>query len=374
MINVSEPLLSNKAKINLLKCFKSEMISSSGPFLQEFEKKWASYCGVKYGVAVTNGTSALQIAFKSLDLKPGDEVIMPSFTIISCALAIIETGAIPVLVDCYQDTWCANIEEIEKKITKKTKAILVVHMFGHPAEMRQLQEIKKKYKLKIIEDAAEAHGALYKKKVVGSFGDLACFSFYANKLITTGEGGMVVSNNKVLTEKLRSLRNLSFRSDRRFYHTEIGYNYRLTNLQAALGLSQIENIQKHILIKRNNTFFYNKILGRMNLPLQLPSERSHCSSVFWMYGVVIKNKHMKASMLAKKLMEFGIETRPLFLGMHRQPVFKNLKFFNDNKSFPITDELSDYGLYLPSGLKLKKSEIKYVCETLRKIFDNENKK
>ena len=242
MIFVSEPLLSNETKKNLLQCIKTEMISSSGPYLKEFEKKWSSYCGVKYGVAVTNGTSALQIAFKSLNLKPGDEVIMPSFTIISCALAIIETGAIPVMVDCYEDTWCLNIDEIEKKITKKTKAILVVHMFGHPAEMSRLMKIKKKYKIKIVEDAAEAHGALYKKKVVGSFGDLACFSFYANKLVTTGEGGMVISNNKKLTEKLRSLRNLSFRSDRRFYHTEIGYNYRLTNLQAAVGLSQIKRI------------------------------------------------------------------------------------------------------------------------------------
>ena len=374
MIFVSEPLLSNETKKNLLQCIKTEMISSSGPYLKEFEKKWSSYCGVKYGVAVTNGTSALQIAFKSLNLKPGDEVIMPSFTIISCALAIIETGAIPVMVDCYEDTWCLNIDEIEKKITKKTKAILVVHMFGHPAEMSRLMKIKKKYKIKIVEDAAEAHGALYKKKVVGSFGDLACFSFYANKLVTTGEGGMVISNNKKLTEKLRSLRNLSFRSDRRFYHTEIGYNYRLTNLQAAVGLSQIKRIKKHIFIKRSNTFFYNKILNKMNLPIKLPSEKSYCSSVFWMYGIVIKNKLMKASILAKKLMRYGIETRPLFLGMHRQPVFKHLNFYNDRKNFPVTDELSDYGLYLPSGLKLKKKDIIYVCEKLKKIFKNENKK
>ena len=349
-------------------CIDSEWISSSGKYLEAFEKKWASYCGAKDGIAVTNGTSALQVAFKSLNLKPGDEVIMPSFTIISCATAIIEAGGTPVLVDCYKDTWCLNIEQVEKKINKKTKALLVVHMFGHPAEMDSIMKIVKKNKLFLIEDAAESHGAIYKKKRVGGFGDLSCFSFYANKLITTGEGGMVLSNNKKLTEKIRSLRNLSFRSDRRFYHTEIGYNYRLTNMQAAIGISQIENLKIHIKIKRDNTFYYNKLIKKMNLPLRLPIERKDSKSVFWMYGVVIENRQFDAVYLAEKLNNYGIETRPLFLGMHEQPILKKKKIFK-NEKFPITEELSKYGLYLPSGLKLNKKKIDKICNILKKIFD-----
>ncbi len=367
-IQVCEPLITKNAKKYLKDCIDSEWISSSGKYLEAFEKKWASYCGAKDGIAVTNGTSALQVAFKSLNLKPGDEVIMPSFTIISCATAIIEAGGTPVLVDCYKDTWCLNIEQVEKKINKKTKALLVVHMFGHPAEMDSIMKIVKKNKLFLIEDAAESHGAIYKKKRVGGFGDLSCFSFYANKLITTGEGGMVLSNNKKLTEKIRSLRNLSFRSDRRFYHTEIGYNYRLTNMQAAIGISQIENLKIHIKIKRDNTFYYNKLIKKMNLPLRLPIERKDSKSVFWMYGVVIENRQFDAVYLAEKLNNYGIETRPLFLGMHEQPILKKKKIFK-NEKFPITEELSKYGLYLPSGLKLNKKKIDKICNILKKIFD-----
>ncbi len=367
-ISVCDPLISGNAKKYLLDCINSEWVSSSGKYLENFERKWASYCGAEEGIAVTNGTSALQVAFKSLSLKPGDEVIMPSFTIISCATAVIEAGGKPVLVDCYPDTWCMNIEQVESKISKRTKAILVVHMFGHPVEMDPIIKIVRKKKLFLIEDAAEAHGATYKKKRVGSFGDLACFSFYANKLITTGEGGMVVSNNKRLAKRIRSLRNLSFRSDRRFYHTEIGYNYRLTNMQAALGLSQIENIKKHIEIKRKNTFFYNKILEKMNLPIRLPFENKNSKSVFWMYGIVIENKSFDAVYLAKKLIDYGIETRPLFLGMHQQPILKKMKIFKKEK-FPITEQLSKYGLYLPSGLKLKRNEIIQICNVLKKIFN-----
>ncbi len=367
-IQVCEPLIAKSAKKYLKDCIDSEWISSSGKYLETFEKKWASYCSAKDGIAVTNGTSALQVAFKSLDLKPGDEVIMPSFTIISCATAIIEAGGKPVLVDCYPDTWCLNIEQVERKINSRTKALLIVHMFGHPADMDSIMSIVKKNKLFLIEDAAESHGAMYKKKRVGGFGDLSCFSFYANKLITTGEGGMVLSNNKKLTKKIRSLRNLSFKSERRFYHTEIGYNYRLTNMQAAIGISQIENLKTHIKIKRDNTFFYNNIINKMRLPLRLPMERKDSKSVFWMYGIVIENHQFDAVYLANELNKYGIETRPLFLGMHDQPVLKKMKIFKKEK-FPVTEELSKYGLYLPSGLKLNKTKIRRICNILKKIFD-----
>ncbi len=366
-INVCEPLITKNAKKYINDCLDSEWISSAGKYLEDFENKWSKYCGANDGIAVTNGTSALQVAFKSLNLQPGDEVIMPSFTIISCATAIIEAGGKPVLVDCYPDTWCLNIEQMKKKINSRTKAVLVVHMFGHPAEMDPILKIIKQHNLYLIEDAAEAHGATYKNKRVGSFGDLACFSFYANKLITTGEGGMVLSNNNKLTKKIRSLRNLSFRPDRRFYHTEIGYNYRLTNMQAAIGISQIENIKTHIDIKRKNTFLYNKIIRDMDLPLRLPHENENSKSVFWMYGIVLKNKKINAKTLADKLAYRGIETRPLFLGMHQQPVLKKMKLFN-NEKFPVTEELSKFGLYLPSGLKLNKKKIDFICNVLKDIF------
>lgn len=371
-INVCEPLITKNAKKYINDCIDSEWISSAGKYLEDFEKKWSNYCGADEGIAVTNGTSALQVAFKSLNLQPGDEVIMPSFTIISCATAIIEAGGKPVLVDCYPDTWCLNIEQMKEKVNNRTKAILVVHMFGHPAEMDPIIKIVKRHNLYLVEDAAEAHGATYNNKRVGSFGDLACFSFYANKLITTGEGGMVLSNNKKLTKKIRSLRNLSFRSDRRFYHTEIGYNYRLTNMQAAIGISQIENLQNHIDIKRKNTFLYNNIIRKMDLPLRLPSENENSKSVFWMYGVVLKNKKLNAKILAEKLENRGIETRPLFLGMHQQPVLKKMKLFN-NEKFPVTEELSRFGLYLPSGLKLNKKKINFICNVLKDIFHESRK-
>ena len=371
-INVCEPLITKNAKKYINDCIDSEWISSAGKYLEDFEIKWSNYCGADEGIAVTNGTSALQVAFKSLNLQPGDEVIMPSFTIISCATAIIEAGGKPVLVDCYPDTWCLNIEQMKEKVNNRTKAILVVHMFGHPAEMDPIIKIVKRHNLYLVEDAAEAHGATYNNKRVGSFGDLACFSFYANKLITTGEGGMVLSNNKKLTKKIRSLRNLSFRSDRRFYHTEIGYNYRLTNMQAAIGISQIENLQNHIDIKRKNTFLYNNIIRKMDLPLRLPSENENSKSVFWMYGVVLKNKKLNAKILAEKLENRGIETRPLFLGMHQQPVLKKMKLFN-NEKFPVTEELSRFGLYLPSGLKLNKKKINFICNVLKDIFHESRK-
>ena len=366
-INVSEPKLSNKTKDYVLDCIKTEWISSSGSYLESFEKKWAKYCNMKYAVSVTSGTAALIVALKALNLKPGDEVIMPSFTIISCALAIIEAGGKPVLADCDLDTWCIKKDEIKKKISSRTKAILIVHMFGHPANMDEIKEIIKNKKIDIIEDAAESHGSKFKNKVVGSFGKISCFSFYVNKLITTGEGGMALTNDKSLYNKMRNLRNLAFNKTRRFSHNEIGYNYRMTNIQAAIGLSQLEKITEHIKIKRQNTFLYNKILTSYELPISLPYEKKWAKSTFWMYGIVIKNKKMTAKTLSRKLFEKKIETRPLFLGMHEQPVFKKMNLFKSD-SYPNTEHLSKYGLYLPSGLRLNKSKIEIICKTLKHIF------
>tara|TARA_A100001011_G_C14297069_1_gene838943 strand:- start:56 stop:1180 length:1125 start_codon:yes stop_codon:yes gene_type:complete len=366
-INVSEPKLSNKTKDYVLDCIKTEWISSSGSYLESFEKEWAKYCNMKYAVSVTSGTAALIVALKALNLKPGDEVIMPSFTIISCALAIIEAGGKPVLADCDLDTWCIKTDEIKKKISSRTKAILIVHMFGHPANMDEIKEIIKNKKIDIIEDAAESHGSKFKNKVVGSFGKISCFSFYVNKLITTGEGGMALTNDMSLYNKMKNLRNLAFNKTRRFSHNEIGYNYRMTNIQAAIGLSQLEKITEHIKIKRQNTLLYNKILTSYDLPISLPSEKQWAKSTFWMYGIVLKNKKMTAKTLSRKLFDNKIETRPLFLGMHEQPIFKKMNLFNSD-SYPNTEYLSKYGLYLPSGLRLNKSKIELICKTLKSIL------
>ncbi len=366
-INVSEPKLSSKTKDYVLDCIKTEWISSSGSYLESFEKKWAKYCNMKYAVSVTSGTAALIVALKALNLKPGDEVIMPSFTIISCALAIIEAGGKPVLADCDLDTWCIKTDEIKRKISSRTKAILIVHMFGHPANIDEIKEIIKNKKIDLIEDAAESHGSKFKNKVVGSFGKISCFSFYVNKLITTGEGGMALTNDTSLYNKMKNLRNLAFNKTRRFSHNEIGYNYRMTNIQAAIGLSQLEKITEHIKIKRQNTFLYNKILTSYNLPISLPSEKQWAKSTFWMYGIVLKNKKMTAKTLSRKLFDNKIETRPLFLGMHEQPIFKKMNLF-DSDSYPNTEYLSKYGLYLPSGLRLNKPKIKLICKTLKSIL------
>ena len=367
IINVSEPKLSNKTKEYVLDCIQTEWISSSGSYLETFEKKWAKYCNKKYAVSVTSGTAALIVALKSLNLKSGDEVIMPSFTIISCALAVIEAGGKPVLVDCDLDTWCIQPNEIKKKISKRTKAILIVHMFGHPVNIDEIKKIIKNKKIVIIEDAAESHGSKFKKEVVGSFGKISCFSFYVNKLITTGEGGMALTNDKSLYNKMKNLRNLAFNKTRRFSHNEIGYNYRMTNIQAAIGLSQLEKITEHIKIKRQNTFLYNKILTSYDLPISLPTEKDWAKSTFWMYGIVLKNKKMTAKILSRKLFDNKIETRPLFLGMHEQPIFKKMNLFNSD-SYPNTEYLSKYGLYLPSGLRLNKPKIELICKTLKSIL------
>ncbi len=368
-ISVCEPKLNKNTRKYVLDCLKTEWISSSGSYIDLFEKKWGDYCKKKHAVSVTSGTAALIIALKSLELKSGDEVILPSFTIISCVIAVLEAGGKPVLVDCDLSTWCMIPNEIEKKITKKTKAILVVHMFGHPADMDKINQVVQGKKILIIEDAAEAHGSKYKNKNVGSFGYISCFSFYVNKLITTGEGGMALTNDKKIFHRMKNLRNLAFNNSQRFSHNEIGYNYRITNIQAAVGLSQLEKLNEHIKIKRKNTLLYNQILNSYNLPIFLPTEQKWAKSTFWMYGIMLNEDcKISAKQLAKKLWENKIETRPLFLGMHEQPIFKKMNLFK-NESYPNTEKLSEFGLYLPSGLKLNKYKIQKVCRTLKKILN-----
>jgi len=367
MIPVNEPLLDAAARENVLKCIDEGWISSEGPFVEEFERRWAEYCGMPYGVAVSNGTTALELAVACAGLEPGDEVILPSFTIISCVLAILEAGARPVLVDCEPDTWCMDVGQVAARITPRTRAIMPVHIYGHPVDMEPLLKLAERHGLSIIEDAAEAHGAEYHGRRVGGFGVLSCFSFYANKIITTGEGGMVLSRDRALYERLRAGRNLSFRADRRFLHTELGHNYRLTNLQAAVGVAQVQAIAHHIHLKREMARRYKEEL-RQCAELQLPVERDDTLNVYWMYGIVLRDGvALDAAAMAEELRKRGVDTRPFFIGMHEQPVLRSRGLFA-GETYPNTERIARRGLYLPSGLTLTEAQQRTVGEAVRQVL------
>lgn len=363
MIPVNEPLLDGHELQYVTECVTTGWISSAGKFITEFEKRWAAYCGMKHGISVCNGTVALELAVEILDIPEGSEIILPSFTIISCAQAITKAGCIPVCVDCDPETWCMDIKQIEPAITSKTKAIMPVHIYGHPVDMDPLIELANKYNLKIIEDAAEVHGAEYRGKKCGGFGDVSCFSFFANKIITTGEGGMILTNSDELADKLRNYRNLCFQSKQRFLHDEIGHNFRFTNIQAALGLAQLERIEKFIGRKREMARMYNE--GLAGVPVQLPVEKTWAKNVYWMYGIVVDEKAgLSAKDLAERLRDNGVETRPFFLGMHEQPVFRKQGLFKDI-SLPVTERIARQGLYLPSGQAITDEQIGKVIEAVK---------
>jgi len=376
MIPVNEPVLGEQEIKYVLECLQTGWISSAGRFIEEFEQGWAEYCGMKYGVAVSNGTTALQIAMKCLDLMPGDEVIMPTFTIISCALAVVECSGVPVLVDSDPRTWCMDVTQIESKITSRTKAIMPVHIYGHPVDMDPILALAKKHNLRIIEDAAEAHGAEYLSKRdqvsvwnrCGGMGDLSCFSFYANKVITTGEGGMVLTNDPLLFDRLKRLRNLCFRPERRFYHTEVGYNYRLTNVQAAMGLAQLERIDQILEKKRWVAAQYTGRLAGLD-SIHLPVEEPWARQIYWMYGLVLDEQAgMDALEFAKRLSGRGIETRPFFLGMHEQPALVDRGLFA-GEHYPVAERIARQGLYLPSGLALTRELQDRVCEAVKECLN-----
>jgi perosamine synthetase len=367
LIPVNEPFIGEHETQYVLECLRTGWISSEGKFIQEFEKGWAAYCGMKHGVAVSNGTVALEIAVGCLDLKAGDEVIMPSFTIISCAQAVTHYGGVPVLVDSDPRTWCMDVDQVEAKITPRTRAIMPVHIYGHPVDMDSIRALARKYHLIVIEDAAEAHGAEYKGIKCGGLGDINCFSFYANKIITTGEGGMVLTNDEAHAERLRSLRNLCFKKERRFYHTEIGNNYRLTNLQAAIGLAQMERIETSVQKKRWMAQAYHDRLRDLSM-LQLPIEEPWAKNVYWMYGVVLaESSGMDAVEFAKRLLEKGIMTRPFFLGMHEQPVFHEMGLFN-GEHYLVAERIARQGLYLPSGMTITESQIDRSAQAVREVL------
>jgi len=363
---VHEPDLDINDSKSVLKTLKNGEISGSfTPTINLFEKEYAKFCGVKYAVSVSNCTNALQLACKVIGLKKNDEVLVSSGTNIATALAVYYNGAVPIPIDSHPDTWNLDEEQIEAKITKKTRAILPVHFLGLPANMKKIMQIAKKYKLKVIEDCAEAHGAKYNKQNVGSFGDLACYSFYSNKIITTGEGGMIVTNNYNYYKRLIYLKNLAFGKPR-FFHKEAAYNFRLGSLQAALGLSQLRKVKKFISKKRKIADIYNKNLSDIK-GIQLPYAHRDYYNVFWMYGVVINNKYgKKRDQLSKYLLQNGIDTRTFFCPLNLQPFLKKIKGYKKHKC-PGSENLWKNGLYLPSANNLKEKDIKRVCNLIKKF-------
>lgn len=376
MIKVSEPVLGDAELDLVVEAVKSGWVSSAGPFLEDFETQWAAACGREHGIAVSSGTTALQLAVATLAPEPGDEIIMPTFTIISCALAAIYNGCYPVFVDSDPETWCLDVEQVDKRISKRTRAIMPVHIYGHPADMDPLMSLAAAYDIAVIEDAAEAHGAAYLSDSgsdqsrwlpCGGMGDISTFSFYANKIVTTGEGGMCVTNDATLAERARSLRNLGFGTSKRFLHEALGFNFRLTNVQAALGVAQIERLEETVAKKRRLAGWYRESLQEVP-QLQLPTEKPWARSVFWMYGVVVDPATGHAAdELADQLRKNGVETRPFFRCLHQQPVLRAEGIVEEDVH-PVAERLSRQGLYLPSGAALEERDVEYVAQCVKDYF------
>lgn len=358
MIPVSSPHVGDLELAYVTDCVKSGWIGV-GDYIAKFESDWARYCGRKFGIAVSNGTTALELAIKCLNIPPGKKVILPSFTIISCAIAVIRNGLVPVFVDSEPDTFCIDPASVLAAVDAETAAVMVVHMYGHPAQMDELIKITCDNKLLLIEDAAEAHGATYKGKRCGSFGDVSCFSFYSNKIISTGEGGMVLTDDQERAELLRSHRNLCFGVGKeRFIHTGIGHNYRMTNLQAAIGCAQVEQIDGFLINKKEMARHYN--VGLADVPVTKPVVRDQCDPVYWVYGILSQD----AQSLAHRLREFGVDTRPFFYPLHEQPALQKYS----KMPLPVAERISRSGFYLPSGVDLSRTDQDYVISAVRSHY------
>lgn len=367
-IPVNEPLLDGNEKKYLCECIDSGWISSEGPFVQRLEKEFASRMGRRFGIAVANGSVALDAAVKALDLGPGDEVIMPTFTIISCAAAIVRSGAIPVLVDSEPDTWNMDLRQVEQKITPRTRAVMAVHIFGLPVDMDALLAITEPRGIKVIEDAAQMHGQTVRGRPCGSFGDLSTFSFYPNKHVTTGEGGIIVANDEALAERCRGLRNLCFMPQKRFVHEELGWNFRMSNLQAALGCAQLERLDTFVARKRNMGRRYDELLADVR-DIQRPlTSTAWAENIYWVYGLVLDDAlPFDAEEAMRRLGAKGIGCRPFFWPMHEQPVFRRMGLFA-GESYPVAERMARRGFYLPSGMALTGAQMDRVADMLKEVI------
>jgi perosamine synthetase len=367
-VPVNEPLLNGNERTYLNQCIDTGWISSEGPFVKQLEEQFAARVGRRYGITVCNGSVALDAAVAALNIGPGDEVILPSFTIISCAAAIVRAGATPVVVDSDPLTWNMDVQHIEAKITSATKAIMVVHIYGLPVDMDPLLRLAEQYGLKVIEDAAEMHGQTYRGKPCGSFGDLSTFSFYPNKHVTTGEGGIIVTDDEALAERCRSLRNLCFQPQKRFVHEELGWNFRMSNVQAALGVAQLERLDESVAKKRAIGQRYTKLLADIpGVQLPLP-QTDYADNIYWVYGIVLQDVlPFDAEEAMRRIRQHQIGTRPFFWPMHEQPVFHKMGLFA-NESCPVAERLARRGFYIPSGLAITEEQMDRVVEVLHEVF------
>lgn len=364
-IPVANPDIGREEEELVLDAIRSGWISSQGPYVRRFEEEFARWLGVKHAIAVSNGTVALHLALLALGVGPGDEVIVPDLTFASPANMVILTGARPVFVDVTKEYWCIDPEDFKRKISEKTKAVIVVHLYGHPADMDEILEIARENNIYVIEDAAEAHGSEYKGRKVGTLGDIATFSFYGNKTITTGEGGMVVTNNDELADKIRLMRDHGMKP--RYWHIVLGFNYRMSSLQAALGLAQLRKIDKLLERKRRIARIYEEILS--GIPgIMLHPSMPWAKPSYWLYSIVVDEKlyGLSRDKLMEKLKKQGIETRRFFYPLHIMPVFKT--YATNNEDYPISTYLSEHGMNLPSGPKISDEEVIYVAKTLRHLY------
>ena len=358
-IPVAEPEIGEEELQNVMEAVKSGWVSSKGPFIEEFERSFASYINVEHGVATSNGTTALHLALATLGIGKGDKVLVPSLNFIAAANAITYTGANPIFVDSHPEYWCLDPSKIEEKIDNQTKAVIVVHLYGHPCNMDEIMALAEAYELHVIEDCAEAHGAEYKGAKVGSFGIISCFSFYGNKIITTGEGGMCLTNNEELANKMRVLRDHGMTPDKKYWHEIIGFNYRMTNLQAALGVAQLKKIDLLINKKRRIAITYKSLLQDLRA-VTLAPEMPWAKSVYWLYSVLVKKA--RRDKVIEHLERQGIESRPFFYPQHFLPPYKR------ESTLPIAEELSARGLNLPSGSRLSENQIQEVVKSLGKAL------
>lgn len=366
MIPVNEPVISKEAKANVNEALDTGWLSSAGPYVKKFEDEFAKFIGVKHAISVNTGTAALHVALLAAGIGSGDEVIVPAFTMAATYLAVIYTGAKPVFVDAELNTYNIDTELIAAKITKDTKAILPVHIYGHPAQMGKIMEIAGKHKLLVIEDAAEAHGSTYHGKTVGGIGDMGCFSFYANKLVTTGEGGMVVTNNDALATEARQFKDLYHSKAKRFIHEKVGYNYRLTNLQAAVGLGELDHLREYIAKKQAMATRYSKGLSGIK-GIVTPVTNPDVTNVYWMYAIRLSKdfKLTKDELRQKLLANYQIDTRDFFYSPNDQPILK--PYLTKQDSFPVTKLIADTGLYLPSGLAITDEQIDTVISSIKEL-------
>jgi perosamine synthetase len=360
-IPISEPSITDKEADYVLQAVKSGWVSSLGEFITKFEEKFAEYIGVKYALTTCNGTTALHLALVSLGIKEGDEVIVPDLTFVATANAVTYTGAKPVFADVDPETWCIDPDDIKKKITPRTKAIIPVHLYGHPANMDEINKIAKEHNLYVIEDSAEALGAEYKGKKVGSLSDCGVFSFYGNKIITTGEGGMITTNDENLYEKAKYLRDHAMSKEKRYWHTQIGFNYRITNIQAALGLAQLERINELIEKRRQIFSWYKEFLQGID-GIKLNPEKPWAKNVYWMVCLVLeKDFRIDRDELMSKLRERGIDTRPFFYPISDMPMYHK-------SNTPVAHRISQRGLNLPTFFNITKDDVKFICDTLKEVL------